>query len=103
MREIAREHMRMMLELTEAADFELRRLEQRYVERKNRNTWTSDAVYVDGEYVSPTRSPDAISPVTSPTNTGSSRTTDSGFSWTSKGPVARMKELRRKSSLWLKR
>lgn len=30
---------------------ELRRLESRYASRKNRNTWVSDAKYVDGDYV----------------------------------------------------
>ena len=30
---------------------ELKRLEERYVKRANRNVWQSDAQYVDGEYV----------------------------------------------------
>ena len=90
--------------LIHVADLELRRLEQRYIQRKKRNTWTSDAVYVDGEYKYSSKPPGDIAEVTSPSGSSSSRPTDdSGISWTSKGAVARIKEMQRKSTAWLKR
>jgi len=79
---------------TNETDLELRRLEQRYVQRKNRSTWTSDAVYVDGEYVHSAKTT-ILSTVTSTTNSASSRRTENPtFSWSSKGPVARVKEMK---------
>jgi len=48
-------------------ELELYRLEQKYTQRKNRNTFTTGAQYRDGEYVYN----DASSPV-SQTSTGSS-------------------------------
>jgi len=75
---------------------ELRRLEQRYMRRKNRSTWSNDVVYVDGEYVHSTK----ITAATSITSTASStrQTETSTFSWASKRPAARVKEM--KSMIW---
>ncbi|KAJ9611566.1 hypothetical protein H2200_004750 [Cladophialophora chaetospira] len=53
------------------AKLDLYRLEQKYARRKNRNTFTTGAVYQDGEYVY-TGAGDARSPTMSTNTTGDS-------------------------------
>jgi len=53
------------------AKLDLYRLEQKYARRKNRNTFTTGAVYQDGEYVY-TGAGDARSPTMTTNSTGNS-------------------------------
>jgi hypothetical protein len=57
--------------LSTLAGWELHRLEERYVRRSNRNTFTSGAIYVDGEYVNPAAGP--ATATATPNGTGSSK------------------------------
>ncbi|EEP80593.1 predicted protein [Uncinocarpus reesii 1704] len=69
------------------AKLELYRLEQRYARRKNRNTFTTGATYVDGEYVysnsTGSSSPSSSSsiPTVSKHGTGSRWKSSSKFRW----------------------
>ncbi|MCJ1309996.1 hypothetical protein MMC25_003657 [Agyrium rufum] len=56
---------------------EIYRLEQRYARRKGRNVFTSDARYVDGEYIysSASKSPSSSSYSTNFSNTSSKNAT----------------------------
>ncbi|KAF2853667.1 hypothetical protein T440DRAFT_389010 [Plenodomus tracheiphilus IPT5] len=69
------------------ARLELYRLEQRYTRREKRTTFTSEAQYIDGEYVYASPSP-ASSAKFSTTSTTNSRRF-------SKMPAVRIKELAR--------
>ena len=52
-------------------EIDLYRLEQKYARRKNRTTYTTNAQYVDGEYVYPV-SPDSMDGPMSANSTGGS-------------------------------
>ena len=65
---------------TVPSGMELKRIEQRYVERRNRRAYLTNAVYVNGEYVYPTstaRPVEAFKPM-------SPSSAKSGWSWSSK-------------------
>jgi len=56
------------------AKFELYKLEQRYARRKRRTTFTSDATYIDGEYVYNPPSPQRLGFRASTFGSGSTKT-----------------------------
>ncbi|KAJ5814702.1 hypothetical protein N7474_006479 [Penicillium riverlandense] len=60
------------------ARLELYRLEQRYTRRKNRNTFTTGAQYVDGEYIYSSNGSSLPTSPVSKHSTGSWRPSGSG-------------------------